>query len=119
MDSVPPYKVNVKSLRLAILAIRRAEMDFLDPNTRKQDKDSAKMFLFGLRGSPLPLVCEVLGINLLAGRLLILQWKAMGKVGDPLFSYLTDPKNLVRVENGLPILQPDFGSLYAGSNSCG
>lgn len=119
METAPPFKVNIKSLRLAINALRRAELDFLDPKTRRNDKESAKSFLFGLRGSPMPLVCEVLGINVLAGRLLILQWKAQGKVGDPVFNYLTDPKNLVRVENGLPILKPDFGSVYAGINSCG
>jgi hypothetical protein len=111
-----PNKVDIKTLRIMINAIRRAEIDFLDPHSRKPIRESAKAFLFGVKGSPLPRICKVLGINVSAARLLILQWKAQGKVGDPLFSYLGDPKNLVRAEQGLPLEHPNFGSIHAGNN---
>jgi hypothetical protein len=114
MDVVPLHKVDIKALRLTINALRRAELDFLDPHTRRVVSDSAKAYLFGVKSSPLPCVCKVLGINLSAARLLILTWKAQGRVGDPVFGYLNDPKNLMRAEHGLPLQHPNFESIYAG-----
>ena len=104
-------KVDIKSLRLAINALRRAELDFLDPKTRKHVRESARSYLFGVKESPLPKICKVLGINHSAARLLILQWKAKGKVGDPIFGYLIDPKNLIKVERGESLVLPGFESL--------
>jgi hypothetical protein len=91
-------------------------MDFLDHSTSKELKDSAKAYLFGIKGSPLPEVCKVLGLDISKARLLILSWKSQNKTGDPLFGYLTDPKNASRMERGLPIEHPHFEDIYAGNN---
>ena len=116
--TISPSKVDIGALRLAINSLRRAELDYLDPRMRKSIQDSAKAFLFGFRGSPLPCVCRVLKINLTAAKLLLLQWKAQGKIGDPLFSYLLNPDNLTKAEHGIPITPPGFESLdYAGTGT--
>lgn len=112
-------RVDIKTLRLAINLLRRAELDFLDPHACKEDKDTAKLFLFGVKGSPLTRVCKTLNINLTAAQLLLLKWKAQGKIGDPIFGYLSDPDNLTRAESGMPLSQPDLESVYGTrTDSC-
>jgi hypothetical protein len=109
-------KVNIKALRLIINTLRRAEEDFLSQHVSRKLRASARSCLFGIKESPLPSVCAALGINVSAARLLLLQWRAQKKTGDPLFGYLLDPRNLIKIERGLPISTPDFESVYAGND---
>ena len=107
--------VDIRILRLAIDCLRRAELDYLDSRMPSSVRESARAYLFGVKNSPLPQVCNVLGINVSAARLLLIQWRAQGRIGDPIFSYLLDPKNMVNWEKGIPLSPPNFGSVYAGS----
>lgn len=110
-------RVNVKALRLAINTLRRAEEDYLSAHVSRKLRASARAYLFGIKESPLPQVCKVLGINVSAARLLLLQWRAQGKTGDPLFGYLCDPYNVVRAEHGILPDPPNFEDLYGNSSS--
>lgn len=106
--------MDIKALRLMINALRRAELDFLTPGLPENIRSSARTFLFGVKESPLPGVCRALGINVSAARLTLLQWRSSGKIGDPIFDFLTDPSNVVRAESGAQLIsRPNFESLYA------
>jgi hypothetical protein len=110
--------LNIKAFRLILNALRRAEIDYLSPHVDSETRASARSYLFGLKESPLPCVCKALGLNVLAARLTLIKWRAQGKIGDPLFSFLQDPSNLLKSEHGLAILRPDFKDLYEyGANS--
>lgn len=104
-------KVNIKTLRLAINMLRRAELDYLSPSVPKKIRAEAKSALFGMKTSALPDVCKILGINPYAATLKLLLWKAMRRVGDPLFSYLTDPSSLDNLELGLDLDIPRLQSI--------
>jgi hypothetical protein len=102
--------------------IRRAELDYLSPKIGKKIKKSAEATLFGMKGSLLPEVCEAMGINLYAARLILIQWKVEGKVGDPLFAWMQSPKALLNVGKGIPMDVPNFETLRcnnAGLNKGG
>jgi hypothetical protein len=100
-----------RRMRLAINLLRSAESDFLNPKSDPEDRATAKSLLFGLDSSPLPQVCRALGIDPDAARLLILQWKSQGRVGDPIFSYLSESGNLKKVRHGIKLNVPGFKDL--------
>jgi hypothetical protein len=79
----------VKRIRILVDVVRRAEKDYLAKDVPFADKMSAKRVLF--KEPWFKSLCSCLGIDVEIARLHILQWKAKGKVGDPVFGFLSEP----------------------------
>jgi len=103
---MPKAKVDVKNLRLLINILRRAALDYLDPKTGKRARVSARSTLFGIKESPMCLVCETLKIDSIAAKLTIIQWRCNGWTGDPIFSALLDPDSIHKFSAGEPLNFP-------------
>lgn len=104
-------RVNVRSLRLAINVLRRAQEDYLGSDKTRGVQEWAKESLFGLNSSSLPDACRALDINPHAAKLKLLLWKLLGLKGDPIFDYLEDPQSYFRFNLGLPLEYPTFKEL--------
>jgi hypothetical protein len=79
----------VKRIRILVCVVRSAEKDYLSEGVPFAVKMSAKRVLF--KEPWFKSLCEALGINVEIARLHILQWKSKGKVGDPVFGFLSEP----------------------------
>jgi hypothetical protein len=98
----------IKLLRIFISILRQAEDDYLSPNTPPGDLVKAEQALFGLHLSPLPGVCRILGIDYHAARMKLLEWKVSGRVGDPIFGFLTKASSMEQFEQYQTIDGPKF-----------
>lgn len=104
LGTVPVYLPKsikeIKVLRILIGILRTAEEDYLSSSASQEDASQADQTLFGLHFSPLPRVCRVLGIDHHAARMKLIEWKARGLTGDPVFDYLTKPGAVDQYERG-------------------
>ena len=93
-------------MRILISMIRQAEDDYLSPHTSPAERANAEQTLFGLHLSPLPGVCRTLGIDYHAARMKLIEWKAKGLTGDPIFDFLTKSGSMDQFEKGQGINVP-------------
>jgi hypothetical protein len=100
---------DLKALWLAILLLKRAQKDYLG-NVKSEVRASAMAYLFG-RESILPIVCDLLGIDPIAARLKLFQWRIKGRTGDPIFGYLGTRESSERVASNLPLETCNLRSL--------
>ena len=90
----PPSGIEeIRTMRLCINVLRRAEMDYLTESVPKTTRARAAQTLFGLHSSPMPVICRLLGIDCAQARLKIIEWKIKGLSGDPVFGFLNQPES--------------------------
>lgn len=110
-------KVDIKGLRLAIQVLRRAEEDYLGSAKTGEEADWAKEALFGMNMSALPHACEALGMDPVAARLKLIEWKAEGLKGD-VFDWLEDPASMAKFLAGKEQDFPRLKRMKGGSDEC-
>lgn len=103
---------DITTMRIVIGMLRLAERDYLAPHTAASVRLSAYTVLFG-QDSPLRTICLLLHIDHYAAQMHILIWKLQGRIGDPVFGFLSKPDNVDRMEDGETIAMPNFANLGA------
>jgi len=99
----------VKGLRILIDIVRLAERDYLAKRVSWQHRLSAKVVLFG--HPAFETLCERLGIDPAAAKLILICWKATGRVGDPVFGFLSKTESFEALQKGEPLPVPNFALL--------
>jgi hypothetical protein len=77
--------------------------DFLSPHTDPETYQESVNYLFGIHASPLPRLCKALGLDVTMERLKLVEWKVLGKRGDPIFGFLSDPRSLSLIQQGVSV----------------
>jgi hypothetical protein len=108
----------IKLFRIYIKTLRQAEEDYLSPESTAQERAEAEQTLFGIHLSPLPGVCRTLGIDPHAAKLMLIEWKAKGRIGDPIFGFLTQPGAVDRYEMGQGIDIPNLEVIHGQDEIC-
>jgi len=98
-----PRLVNFKLLMLMVRIIRDAEREYLSPIRNVRSYKEATRILFGVHTSPLPRICRMMGLDVTKERVKILEWLVAGKVGDPIFGFLKEPKALQLIKKGAKV----------------
>lgn len=96
----PQGQEEIKLFRICINILRQAEEDYLSGKTPQKTRAVASQTLFGLHTSLFPVTCRLLGIDPVAARLKIIEWKMLGKEGDPVFSFLHKEDVVKKYEMG-------------------
>jgi hypothetical protein len=95
--------VNYKKLILLLSVIQGAINEYLSPVKNEKSYQEVVNLLFGIHSSPLPKICKAMGLDVTKERLKLVEWKMMGRTGDPVFGFISDPRSLSLIEQGVPV----------------
>ena len=101
-----------KKLMVMIAIVRGAEKDYLSKSTPDKIRLDAKRVLFG--ESWFYDLCSHMGIDCIIARLHIISWRSRGKVGDPVFGFLTESRAYERYVTKQKLSLPNMESLIQG-----
>lgn len=99
----------IARFRILIDILRVAEKDYLAKDTPSKHRLSAKIILF--KDEAFRKACKRLGLDCDMARLHIILWKQRGRVGDPVFGFLSQAGAYETYVKGKRLPIPDYARL--------